>query len=177
MPGPLLPKGGPETSPLPLLRRVINGHNDSAKAVVSIDDKLKSYLIPSGSGVATIWSSDEAPADMTETGDRAEIPVPIVNNGTIFRIVDVPPHSEGHMHRTTSLDYIYLVNGPLISKLDDGSRTTLNGGDTLVQRGTMHQWINETDDWCRMVAVLVPALEPVVNGKKLTDASGDISSH
>lgn len=40
------------------------------------------------------------------------------------------------------------------STLDSGERVTLNAGDIMVQRGTMHGWDNETDDWARMLFVL-----------------------
>jgi quercetin dioxygenase-like cupin family protein len=169
-----LPLGGPETSPLPPIRRIVTGHNDQGQAIVAIDDNLKAPILPHGNGVQTIWSNDTFPADLSEAGDRAYVPVPIVNNGSIFRIVDVAPNTSGHMHRTTSIDYAILLNGTLVMRLDDGSKTTLRPGDSVVQQGTNHQWENPTGEWARLLAVLLPAHEPLINGKKLTDESGAI---
>jgi len=172
----LLPLGGPETSPLPPIRRVVTSHNDAAKAIVAIDDHLKAPLIPSGNGVQTIWSSETSPADLSGHGDRANVRVPIVNNGSILRIVDCAPHSPGHMHRTTSLDYLLLMSGTLIMHLDDGSKTTLNAGDLIVQQGTNHQWENPSGEWARLIAVLLPAHEPLVSGQTLTDNSSSVTA-
>jgi len=175
MVGALLPPGGPETSPLPPIRRIVTSHNDKALAIVAIDENLKAPLLPSGNGVQTLWSAEKSPADLSESGDRAEVRVPIVNDGSIFRIVDVAPKSPGHMHRTTSIDYAYLISGSLIMHLDDGSKTTINAGDVIVQQGTNHQWENPSDEWARLLAVLLPAHEPTVNGERLTDDSAAIT--
>jgi quercetin dioxygenase-like cupin family protein len=40
------------------------------------------------------------------------------------------------------------------SVLDSGERVTMKAGDVMIQRGTMHQWNNESSKWCRMVFVL-----------------------
>jgi len=177
MVGALLPRGGPETSPLPPIRRIVTAHNDEAQAIVAIDDNLKAPILPSGNGVQTIWSNETAPADLSESGDRADVQVPIVNNGSIFRIIDVAPNSPGHMHRTTSIDYAVLLSGTLLMHLDGGSKTTLNAGDFVVQQGTNHRWENPTGQWARLMAVLLPAHEPLINGKKLTDDSSSIAGN
>ena len=39
--------------------------------------------------------------------------------------------------------------------LDDGSETRVGPGDAVVQRGTMHQWVNRSDRPVRMVFVLI----------------------
>jgi hypothetical protein len=40
-----------------------------------------------------------------------------------------------------------------VLELEDGERVTLNEGDTVIQRGTMHCWRNETAEWARMYFV------------------------
>lgn len=42
--------------------------------------------------------------------------------------------------------------------LDDGQRLALRVGDVIVQRGTIHACINETDEWARMVYVMLREL-------------------
>jgi len=46
------------------------------------------------------------------------------------------------MHRTESVDYGIVVFGEIVLVLDDGSRTPLQAGDVVVQRGTDHAWEN-----------------------------------
>ena len=62
------------------------------------------------------------------------------------------------MHRTVSLDYVMVLKGTVICELDDGERVTLNEYDTLIQRGTIHAWYNDTDQWARMSAFVLGEL-------------------
>ena len=89
------------------------------------------------------------------------------NNGTIFRIVDFPPKSNGMVHRSMTLDYIYVVKGEVVLTLDDGSRTVVREGEVVVQQGTMHGWDYETDGWARLLCILIAAEPPVVEGQQL----------
>lgn len=47
--------------------------------------------------------------------------------------------------------------------LGDGERVELKEWDTVVQRGTMHAWSNESGEWARLVSVMMPA-KPVLTG-------------
>ncbi|KAH6971265.1 hypothetical protein BKA56DRAFT_596090 [Ilyonectria sp. MPI-CAGE-AT-0026] len=154
-------------SPLPPLYRVVAGHNAEGKAEVIYNDKIVPKPTPAGAAVATIWLNNSAPADISLPGDRALDPVGMVNNGSVFRVVDIPPNTQGHMHRTLSLDYGLVTKGTLTMILDDGSKTKVSEGFVMIQQGTMHQWANETNEWARLVGVMVPAHPPVINGKEL----------
>ncbi len=71
------------------------------------------------------------------------------------------------MHRTLSLDYGVVLEGEIVLELDNKEQVTLQAGDVAVQRGTIHAWVNETNQWTRMVFVLLDA-EPVkIDGKTL----------
>ena len=41
--------------------------------------------------------------------------------------------------------------------LDDGKRIKASAGDVVVQRGTIHEWLNEGDEWNRVYFVLIRA--------------------
>ena len=45
-------------------------------------------------------------------------------------------------HRTPTVDLAVVLSGRVTIELDSGDRTTLSAGDTLVQNGTSHAWIN-----------------------------------
>ncbi|MEU4340835.1 cupin domain-containing protein [Nocardia sp. NPDC023852] len=49
------------------------------------------------------------------------------------------------MHRTPSLDYGVVLDGEIWLELDDGTRTRLTRGDTIVQIAGRHAWRNKTD--------------------------------
>lgn len=58
-------------------------------------------------------------------------------------------------HRTLSLDYALVVKGTVTCVLDDDKRVTLRPGDVLVQRGTIHAWVVEGDEWARLFFCLL----------------------
>ena len=61
------------------------------------------------------------------------------------------------MHRSATIDMLYVVSGRCVLELDDGSKTELGAGDTIVQSGTMHRWHNPWEEPCRIVGALVGA--------------------
>ncbi|KAJ4030164.1 hypothetical protein NW761_011836 [Fusarium oxysporum] len=133
------------TSPLPPLRRIVTGHNDAGPATVKYDDKATAKIVPHDAALRSLWITDFSPADLSSPGDNADAEVRIINNGSIFRIVDFPPRSSGHMHRTISIDYVIVQKAAVVLVLDDGSKTPVGEGDVVVQQGTMHGWDNPTD--------------------------------
>lgn len=64
---------------------------------------------------------------------------------------------EPGMHRSETVDLIYVAEGQIVLELDDGSRTALKTGDTIVQSGTMHAWHNPWSEPARMIAVTLGA--------------------
>lgn len=58
-------------------------------------------------------------------------------------------------HRTITLDYGIVLSGSLTLILDDDKRAVLNAGDVIVQRGTIHGWVNEGTEWARVFFVLL----------------------
>lgn len=67
------------------------------------------------------------------------------------------------MHRTLSLDYAAVISGEIVLRLDGGEEKTVRAGEFIVQRGVNHEWINRSQDVCRMVVVMV-ASEKIVLG-------------
>ena len=63
------------------------------------------------------------------------------------------------MHRTRSIDYAVVLSGEIDMLLDD-SEVHLKAGDVLVQQGTVHAWVNNGSEPCRIAFVLIDAKEP-----------------
>ena len=61
--------------------------------------------------------------------------------GTVVRITEFAPGSAPFMHRTETLDYAILLSGECDLELDDGE-SFAETGRLVVQRGTMHAWVN-----------------------------------
>jgi uncharacterized cupin superfamily protein len=57
-------------------------------------------------------------------------------------------------HRTETLDYVYVLDGPVELVLDDAS-VVIEPGDCVVQRGTNHAWRNHGTRPIRLLAVMI----------------------
>lgn len=50
-------------------------------------------------------------------------------------------------HRSVTLDYVLVLHGSITLFLDDNKKVVLRKNDFLVQRGTIHGWVNEGPEW------------------------------
>ncbi|KAF2490941.1 hypothetical protein BU16DRAFT_543227 [Lophium mytilinum] len=92
--------------------------------------------------------------------------------GATLLVVDIAPGGVSQMHRTVSVDFSICVLGVVELALDGGEVLTLNPGDHVVQRGTMHQWRNGSEtEPARFVAVTLPceAFEVGETGRSLRE--------
>jgi uncharacterized cupin superfamily protein len=74
--------------------------------------------------------------------------------GSALRFVDINPGYRSAMHRTNSIDYVFILDGELEMELDGGEWVHLKAGDIVVQRGTL-------------ASVLIAAEPVVINGQPL----------
>ncbi|MDB5409692.1 MAG: cupin domain protein [Rhodospirillales bacterium] len=151
------------------IRRVVTGHDTKGKAVVAIDEMAQNVVLGrTGAHYAVIWSTASLPADNTEPGDGGlrEIGT-AVPNGSVFRVVKFNPGVVPRMHRTASIDYAVVIDGEIDLELDDSQTVRLTAGDVLVQRATIHNWVNRGTAPCTMAFVLVAAAPVAVGGRTL----------
>jgi len=154
------------------IRRVVTGHDAQGKARVLIDEKVKNVFSQRpGAHYSVIWSSDTLPAnndgDEDPTGRKIGTTVP---GGSVFRIVSFGPGVSPRNHRTDSIDYAVVMKGEIDMDLD-GEVVHLKAGDVLVQRGTIHNWINKGSEPC-IIAFTLVAAKPVSAGGKTLNAQG-----
>ena len=72
-------------------------------------------------------------------------------------LIDVMEPDHPGMHRTDSIDFVYVLSGRCIMVLDDDTRLDLNTGDTVIQNGTRHGWRVPYDEPCRLLCISVGA--------------------
>jgi len=141
------------------VRRVVTGHDERGKAFVAIDEVTSNIVVRRpGYESSVIWATDSFPADNGGTDDGAALDVSVnPPNGTVFRVIRYEPGVAPRMHRTDSLDYAVIVSGEIDMELDDGETVHLSAGDVVVQRGTIHNWINRGSEACIVAFVLTSA--------------------
>jgi mannose-6-phosphate isomerase-like protein (cupin superfamily) len=109
-----------------------------------------------GADFHEIWNSTRPVPLLTaqeavEPNERAFTIMPV--SGHLLRIIEIYPPSRGGkrtvMHRTSTVDYVVVLQGEIVLVLDD-SEVTLRPGDVVVQRGTDHAWENRSPDTARM---------------------------
>src|SRR3954467_6623883 len=152
------------------LARVVTGHDASGRATVRIDEPVKNVISGRpGASSSVIWSTRGFPVDNDDDFDGALRDVKTSEgDGTVFRVVRYEPGVTPRNHRTDSIDYAVVISGQIDMELDDGEVATLKQGDVLIQRGTIHNWVNRFEETCVIAFVLVAA-KPVTtaDGKPL----------
>lgn len=129
--------------------------------------------ISPGAEYHRLWGSDEIPAlptDGSPTSQRAFFPPAGGFRWLVFTVPQQPvappegidiekalaeadeklPGAMAHMepdnpgmHTTDTVDFEVVISGEIWLELDDGAEVHLKPGDTVVQNGTRHRWINK----------------------------------
>ena len=148
------------------VRRVVTGHDESGRAVVKIDEISRNAVSHrKGAESAVIWSTEGFPVNNDGNEDTSVRPLgTTLENGTVFRVVRYEPGVIPRRHRTDSVDYAVVISGSIDMELD-GETVTLNAGDVLVQRGTVHNWVNRGNEACVVAFVLVTGKPATAGGK------------
>jgi quercetin dioxygenase-like cupin family protein len=153
-------------------RRVVTGHDASGRAIVEIDEVAKNLVSSRpGATAGVVWTTEGFPVDNTGTEDAGQRKTgTTLDNGTVFRILELAPGVSPRNHRTDSIDYAVVMSGEVDMELND-TTVHLKAGDVLVQRGTIHNWVNRGTEPCVIAFVLIAA-KPVTIGGKVLRAEG-----
>lgn len=140
------------------VRRVVTGFDPDGKPVVKLDGTMGNVTSRRpGQSECEIWSTDPtlAPGDVAEaaalkSADRG------IATGTVFRIVDYAPGVAAFPHKNDWIDYTIVIAGEIDMAVAD-AEVHLKAGDVVVQRGTVHNWINRGTAHCTLAFVRVGA--------------------
>ena len=154
------------------LRRVVTGHDDQGRAKVLIDENVTNVISSRpGANSSVIWTSTGFPVNNDGDHDPSRQPIATtIDNGAVFRVISFGPGVAPRNHRTDSIDYAVVIFGEIDMELDNSS-VHLKAGDVLVQRGTIHNWVNKGTAPCVIAFTLVSA-KPVTAGGKTLEARG-----
>jgi quercetin dioxygenase-like cupin family protein len=146
-------------------RRVITGPDGNGKAKVLIDEVVKNVASGRpGAQASVIWTTEGFPVDNAGDTDTSSRKVgTTLANGCVFRVVEFSPGVAARNHRTDSIDFAVVMSGEIDMELDD-SQVHLKAGDVLVQRGTIHNWVNRGSAPCVIAFCLVDAKPVAIGG-------------
>ena len=151
------------------IRRVVTGHTADGRAIVEIDEIAKNVISNRpGASSCVVWSTKGFPVDNDGFTDPTSASFKTtVEGGTVFSIVHYAPGVTPRNHRTDSIDYAVVISGAIEMELNDKVVVKLKAGDVLVQRGTIHNWINRGSEACIVAFVLISAKPVTASGKPL----------
>ena len=141
------------------VRRVVTGHDENGKAVVKIDDAGQHVKSTRANMTQQlIWTTDDLPVNFSDDGaDRGARDIgTTIKNGSVFRVIEFEPGVAPRNHRTDSIDYAVVLSGEIDMEMDD-TVVHLQAGDVLVQRGTIHNWVNNGTEPCVIAFILISA--------------------
>jgi quercetin dioxygenase-like cupin family protein len=149
------------------VRRVVTGHDSNGKATIMIDEISPGLAMRPGVSASVAWTSEGFPVDNNGDVDEGKRKTGTTHaDGSVFRIIEFAPGNGGRNHRTDSIDYAVVMSGEIDMELDD-STVHLKAGDVLVQRGTIHNWVNRGTEPCVIAFVLIAAHSVIAGGKTL----------
>ena len=154
------------------IRRVVTGHDAQGRSTVLIDEQVTNQHSPRpGATYSVIWSTGELPAsnDGNEDPSNKTIPTALAD-GSVFRVVSFGPGVAPRNHRTDSIDYAVVISGEIDMVMETGT-VRLKAGDVMVQRGTIHDWVNNGAVPCVIAFALIGA-KPVATGNQTLKAQG-----
>ena len=110
---------------------------------------------------ATLWTTQETPADNAIVGDRSQTPglegLEPFPNGLICRALEIPPGAGFPMHRSDTLDCLTCVRGEiyLVTETDE---VLMQPSETVIIRGVNHAWSNRSTAPCLVVGTNTDAI-------------------
>jgi hypothetical protein len=166
------------SSPAEGRRRYVTGRRDGRSEYV-VDEAFPgdaASALP-GHRRAVVWGADDVvtvPNDGAAPATGAYFPAP---PGWRVVIADVPAgygvaggapattdasgddvlDAVGALHATATVDVIVVIAGELAVRLDSGDERVLRAGDSLVQNGLPHAWVNRGDVGATIAVVVVGA--------------------
>ena len=151
------------------IRRVVTGHSADGRAKVEIDEIAKNVISNRpGASSCVVWSTKGFPVDNDGFQDPTSGAFKTtVDGGTVFRIVHYAPGVTPRNHRTDSIDYAVVISGEIEMHLDDNVVVKLKAGYVLVQRGTIHNWVNRGSEACIIAFVLISSKPVTAAGQPL----------
>jgi quercetin dioxygenase-like cupin family protein len=142
------------------VRRILTAHDAQGHSIIGADSVIASQpgKMQPNIQIANIWINETLPPTLDGPDPTAK-PFPMLpsDGGAVFRLLELAPGTEPHMHKTETIDYVVVTEGELTMLLEDGTALTMKPHDVLIQRATIHGWANRSSKPCRFATVVIDA--------------------
>ena len=142
------------------LRRVVTTDGPDGRGRVLADGEPGNSFVMNGTKITRLWESASVPAPLSVTEDLGATAGNAYREGfrgTSFYIAQLPPGTDETdipMHRQDTLDYMAILAGRVTLRIE-GADIELHAGDTIVQSGNRHTWLNHGPETCVLLFVVV----------------------
>lgn len=143
------------------VRRVVTSFDAAGRTVVLFDGTAGNSFEMSGTKITRLWESTGLPVSLPlgqDLGASAGNAYRDGFSGTSFYLAELPGGARAPaipLHSNATLDYMAILSGKIAFKLDQQREIVLKAGDTLVQGGNLHTWVNRWRESCLLLFVVV----------------------
>jgi mannose-6-phosphate isomerase-like protein (cupin superfamily) len=127
------------------VRVVRTGLDGQGRSTIESDELVDARELPTGRVLNPLWGSDSVLAGPPAGAEPGLFPAA---GGVRFWMFTVRADEArtGHgLHRTSTVDFGFVVSGVVTMQLEDGGTVDLKAGDAYIQNGTLHGWANNGD--------------------------------
>jgi mannose-6-phosphate isomerase-like protein (cupin superfamily) len=142
------------------IRRVVTSEDAAGKGFVLADGEPTNAFELNGTRIVRLWETPAVPAALplkADAGATAGNAYREGFRGTSFYVAELPGGARAAsipMHKNLTLDYMAILSGRIVFRIEE-REVELAAGDTLVQGGNLHSWINRWDEPCLLLFVVV----------------------
>ena len=147
------------------LRRVVTSNNADGKSSVLFDDEPTNVTVLNGTRLTRLWETPGVPVALPlreDAGATAGNAYRAGFRGTSFYVAELPGGSRAPdipMHKNATVDFMAILSGRIVLRTEEKD-VELGPGDTIVQGGNLHTWINKWREPCLLLFVVLTG-EPV----------------
>lgn len=143
------------------VRRVVTSYDAAGRTVVLKDGAAGNSFEMSGTRITRLWESSGLPVSLPLSPDLGATAGNAYRegfSGTSFYLAELPGGTHAPtipLHSNATLDYMAILSGKIAFKLDQDRELILKAGDTLIQGGNLHTWVNRWRESCTLLFVVV----------------------
>ncbi len=142
------------------LRRVVTTQDANGKGILLHDGEPTNVLELNGTRITRLWETAQVPVLLPLTDDAGATAGNAYRTGfkgSSFYVAELPGGSSAPnipMHKNATVDYMAILSGRIIYRIE-GRDIELGHGDTIVQGGNLHTWINRWKEPCLLLFVVL----------------------